>query len=169
MLETRRRLRFSTRTPGHAARPAHISPTHRRDQPTRSPRRNTNPPPGTLPPAHLTSNTPYQPEDGLTRAASAKQQLHADHFPSPRAAFEKCAGFARARFREAPIESERKRSFRSAQPPSAISFSGWATGAIARSVGSFLRLSTRIPCTNTSAPPSQPPSVRQANPISVRT
>ena len=36
--------------------------------------------------------------------------------------------------------------------------------ATARAGGSSTRLSTRIPCTNTIAPPSQPPSVRNAKP-----
>src|SRR6266511_1866217 len=38
----------------------------------------------------------------------------------------------------------------------------------ARSAGSCTRLSTRIPWTKTTAPPSQPPTVRSAKPISVR-
>src|SRR5262245_5939112 len=54
------------------------------------------------------------------------------------------------------------------QALSAISFSLCGTGETARSVGSFTRLSTRIPCTKTTAPPSQPPSVRKPKPISVR-
>src|SRR3954454_8389811 len=54
-----------------------------------------------------------------------------------------------------------------AQAPSALSFSACGTGATARSAGSSTRLRTRIPCTYTIAPPSQPPPVRHRKPTTV--
>jgi selenide,water dikinase len=59
------------------------------------------------------------------------------------------------------LESERS--------PAAASFSGAGTGVIARRAGSSTRLRTRMPWTNTTVPPSHPPSVSTPKPINVRT
>ena len=50
---------------------------------------------------------------------------------------------------------------------SAASSSGWGIGEVARLAGSSTRFSTRMPWMNTTAPPSQPPSVSTPKPISV--
>ena len=73
----------------------------------------------------------------------------------PKGAIEKQLGLADERLRGAPRLS-------------ASSFSGCGSGEAARAAGSSTRLSTRIPCTNTFAPPSQPPTVSTPKPTSVR-